>query len=173
MTLLAYIGVGSNIEPRHHIMSALDALTSVLEITRSSTFYWSAPATRPDQPRFLNGVWEARSAESARELKFEILRKVESDLGRMRSADKHAARSIDLDLLLLGDAEIAEDDLRLPDPDIQDRAFLFTPLFELAPQLARRFPATDPTGAAELEADLPFTEKLRSALAAASPSDRS
>jgi 2-amino-4-hydroxy-6-hydroxymethyldihydropteridine diphosphokinase len=109
-------------------------------VTATSTFYWTEPLGRPGQPRFLNGAWRVETERSARELKFDVLRPIESALGRERNADKYAPRTIDLDVVLYGDGMIEEPDLTVPDPDIRDRPFLAVPLLELAPEL--RLPDT-------------------------------
>jgi len=62
-----------------------------------------------------------------------ILRDIERKVGRVRTADKYAAREIDLDIALYGDHTVDELDLRIPDPDIPHRPFLAVPLAELAP----------------------------------------
>ena len=80
-------------------------------------------------------VWHIQTAVSARALKFGILRGIETDLGHARSADKYAARPIDLDLAVYGDAVIDEPDLHVPDPDIRERPFVAVPLLGLAPNL--------------------------------------
>ena len=64
-----------------------------------------------------------------------MLRRIESELGRVRSADRYAPRTIDLDLLLYGDLVIDEPGLRIPDPDIRIRPFIAVPLLELEPGL--------------------------------------
>ncbi len=56
-------------------------------------------------------------------------------LGRRRTADRHARRTIDLDLLILGDLVVDDERFRLPDPDIRVRPFIALPLLELAPDL--------------------------------------
>ena len=70
-----------------------------------------------------------------RELKFQVLRRIESELGRTRGSDKFAARTIDLDLILYDELVMTTEDLTLPDPDILRRPFLAIPLHELAPGL--------------------------------------
>lgn len=56
-------------------------------------------------------------------------------MGRIRTEDKYAPRTIDLDILLYGDQVIQEPDLKIPDPDLYRRPFLAIALLELAPQL--------------------------------------
>jgi 7,8-dihydro-6-hydroxymethylpterin-pyrophosphokinase len=67
------------------------------------------------------------------ELKHQVLRNIEADLGRERSEDKYAPRTIDLDLIAYDDLVIERDDLTLPDPQILRRPFLAMGLSELAP----------------------------------------
>ena len=131
----AYIGVGSNIAPETNIVAALERLKLYATITGVSTFYRTPALMRPEQPPYLNGVIRVRTALDVRSLKFEVLRGIETALGRIRSDDAYAARPIDLDILLFDALTIDEDDLRIPDPDIGERVFLAAGLRELAPGL--------------------------------------
>ena len=131
----AYLGIGSNIDPERHVRQALRLLTRAVHVTALSMFYRTQPEGRPEQPEFYNGVAEVSTGIPPRELKLSVLRGIEAALGRTRSADRFAARTIDLDLLLYDSLVISEDDLRLPDPDILRRPFLAFPLEELAPDL--------------------------------------
>jgi 2-amino-4-hydroxy-6-hydroxymethyldihydropteridine diphosphokinase len=164
MQAVVYIGVGSNVNPQRNITAALEGLSRELEVTHSSTFYWSEAVARAGQPPFLNGVWRARTEREPRALKFEVLRPLERRLGRRRSADRHAPRPIDLDLLLHGAARCEEADLVLPDPDIPRRAFLWMPLLELAPELEPDLGPLRRPAPGELRADPAFTLFLRDAL---------
>ena len=128
----AFVAVGSNLEPERNIPKALDLAMKRLRVTGVSTFYRTEPLGRAKQPPFLNGVWEVASPCGPRELKFDILRPIEEQLGRVRGADKYAARTIDLDIAVFGRTVVNEEDLRIPDPDIRVRAFLAVALFELA-----------------------------------------
>jgi len=67
-------------------------------------------------------------------LKYSVLRKIEAALGRVRSSDLYASRTIDLDILLFGNQIIKKEGLTVPDPDIYSRVFIAEPLFELAPE---------------------------------------
>jgi 2-amino-4-hydroxy-6-hydroxymethyldihydropteridine diphosphokinase len=129
--VVAYIGVGSDIEPERNVAAAVAELKQHATVLAVSTFYWSPALRRPDAPRFLNGVVKIETALAPRDLKFSVLRPLESRLGRTRSADKYAPRTIDLDLLLYGSRVIEEADLRVPDPDIRTRVFLAGPLVEV------------------------------------------
>ncbi len=131
----AYISVGSNIEPEKNIPEALEKLKNYVRVKATSTFYRTVPIGRSEQSAFMNGVWQINAEQTARELKFDALRQIEAELGRVRTEDKYAARTIDLDIALYGDLVINEPDLRIPDPDIRQRPFVAVPLLELAPRL--------------------------------------
>lgn len=130
-----YIGVGANLDPEVHIRTALRRLRATLRITGISTFYRTTPIGRPEQPPFINGVIAADTDLPPYQVKFDVLQPIEIALGRVRTADKYAARPIDLDLLLYDDLVIADDSLMLPDPEIALRPFLAVPLAELSAEL--------------------------------------
>lgn len=131
----AYIGVGSNIDPEYNLPKALQHLQNHVRVEAVATVYRTAPIGRPDQPAYLNTVWQIRTNFLPRHLKFAVLRRIETTLGRGRTQDRYHARTIDLDLLLYGELVIREADLVIPDPDIRQRPFLAIPLFELNPAL--------------------------------------
>jgi 2-amino-4-hydroxy-6-hydroxymethyldihydropteridine diphosphokinase len=131
----AYIGVGSNIEPEHNLPKALKLLQQRMEVVAIATVYRTAPIDRPDQSAYLNTVWQIRTDVPPRQIKFDVLRCIEAELGRVRTPDRYRSRTIDLDLLLYGDLVLCDADLILPDPDIRHRPFLAIPLFELDPTL--------------------------------------
>jgi 2-amino-4-hydroxy-6-hydroxymethyldihydropteridine diphosphokinase len=133
---VAYVGVGSNVDPEANVPAALRRLARRVRVTGSSTFYRTAALQAPGTPPFVNGVWRVETELGPRELKLEVLRSIEEELGRKRTADKYAPRPIDLDVLLHGAAVVREPDLTLPDPDILERPFVAVPLWELAPDLA-------------------------------------
>jgi dihydroneopterin aldolase/2-amino-4-hydroxy-6-hydroxymethyldihydropteridine diphosphokinase len=130
----AYVAVGSNIEPETNIVSALKLLRSEVEVTGISTFYRTRALNRPEQPDFLNGVLAIRTKIEPRELKYGVLRPIEEQLGRVRSEDKFAPRTIDLDIVLYGDRCVQDGDLHIPDPDIR-RSFVGIPVLELATEI--------------------------------------
>lgn len=131
----AFIGFGSNVAPENNIRQALRQLAKFARIVSISTFYRVPALGRPDEPDFYNGVVAIDTDLSAKKLKWDVLRGIEAALGRRRTADKYASRTIDLDLLLYGDCVITSDELTLPDPDIAQRAFIALPLSELAPDM--------------------------------------
>jgi len=164
------VAVGSNIAPERNVPAALDMLAHQARLTGVSTFYRTAPLDRPEQPPFLNGVVRIETHQPARALKFQVLRAIERRLGRVRTEDAFAPRTIDLDIALYGHAVIDEPDLRVPDPDIRERPFLAIPLLELEPDLV--LPDTgeelaslvQPEWASTMRPDESLTENLRANL---------
>jgi dihydroneopterin aldolase/2-amino-4-hydroxy-6-hydroxymethyldihydropteridine diphosphokinase len=130
----AFIAVGSNIEPEKNIPLALEKLTRHVDVQATSTFYRTKPLGKENQPVFYNGVWQIQTKIPPRELKFNVLRRIEEQLGRVRTTDRYVPRPIDLDLILYGNALIDETDLCVPDRDITTRSFIAIPLLELAPE---------------------------------------
>ena len=131
----AFISIGSNIDPENNMKSAIRRFGSKARVTAISTVYRTEPIGPLGQPWFYNCVVEIQTDLDPRELKFELLRGIEGELGRVRSSDKFAARTIDLDLILYDELVITTTDLVIPDADIPRRPFLAIPLHELAPGL--------------------------------------
>jgi len=134
MPMRVFVGIGSNIEPRSNIKSALAALHRAVGVRAVSTFYRTPALKRPDDPPFANGVAELSDALAPLQLK-RLFRRTEQALGRQRGPDPYAPRTIDLDLLIYGDMVCKSDELRIPDPAILERPFVAVPLLELAPDL--------------------------------------
>lgn len=131
----AFISVGSNINPAENVRKAIYLLGLQARVVGVSTVYRTEPAGRPEQPLYYNCVVEIETEAPPAKLKHQILRRIEEDLGRKRSEDKYAHRTIDLDLIVYDDLALETDDLTLPDPQILHRPFLAIPLCELAPEL--------------------------------------
>lgn len=130
-----YIGLGANIEPEHHIRTALEHLSRHVELLGVSTFYRTKAIGRPEQADYLNGVVLAQSDMEAHDIKFRVLRPIETALGRIRSRDAYAPRPIDLDILLYGDECIRDSQLVVPAPELAERIFLAAGVLELEPDL--------------------------------------
>ena len=132
----AYIGLGTNLGHREENLRAagrrLEELPSSRVVKFSST-YPTRPWGKVEQPEFLNQVAAIDTRLSARELLRELM-EIEEAMGRRR-AEKWGPRVIDLDLLLYGDQQIEEPDLTVPHPWLTKRAFVLTPLLEIAPDL--------------------------------------
>ena len=144
---LAYIGLGANLGDRAAMLhAALEQLAAEpdIEVVAVSTFRETEPVGIVEQPRFVNAAAAVETALSARELLDRLLG-IENRLGRTREGPRFGPRTIDLDLLLYGDEEIAEPGLRVPHPRLHERPFALEPLAELDPQLVvpGRGPLTD------------------------------
>jgi len=131
----AFIGVGSNIAPEENVREALRQLAQSVRFMSISTFYRQPAVDHLEEPDFYNGVVAIDTDLAPMTLKWKVLRGIEANLGRRRSADRYASRTIDLDLLLYGDLALSNTELILPDPDILKRAFIAVPLYEIAPDL--------------------------------------
>ncbi len=161
----AFIAVGSNIEPLIHIPRALDRLKQLEHVQASSTFYQTEPLGPPNQPVFVNGVWCIETQTSPHHVKTDILTGIERQLGRIRTDDKYAPRTIDLDLILYGRRHCDDPNLTLPHPDLV-RPFVLGPLWELIDTLGLTHQLgdilTDPPSAASIGTPLPqLTRQLR------------
>jgi 2-amino-4-hydroxy-6-hydroxymethyldihydropteridine diphosphokinase len=134
----AYVGLGSNLGDREGtIRAALAELSAApgVELLAVSTLIETDPVGYLDQPRFLNGAAALETGLSARRL-LELLLAVEARFGRdRRAAPAKGPRTLDLDLLLYGDARIQEPGLVVPHPRLHERAFVLGPLAELDPAL--------------------------------------
>ena len=129
-----YVAVGANIEPERNIIDGLGQLSRRLPVAAISTFYRTPAIGRPEQEDYVNGVIALESRGDPLALK-DLLRDVERAMGRVRTEDAFAPRTLDLDILLYGDRVFDEVGLIIPDPDIATRPFLAAGLIELDPSL--------------------------------------
>jgi len=129
-TEIAFVALGSNLQPEIHLQEAISHLLSLGQIKDISRAYRSKPVGGRKQPDFLNAALLVRVSEEPSHIRNQ-LRKIETALGRVRTEDKYASRTIDLDLVLLGDR--VDPKFPLPDPEILTREHLAVPLAEIAP----------------------------------------
>jgi 2-amino-4-hydroxy-6-hydroxymethyldihydropteridine diphosphokinase len=130
---IAFISLGSNISPEENLPLAIQRLHELGCILVVSKVYQNPALDRTEQPDFLNAAIMMKTHHSAWELRM-LLRGIEADLGRIRTEDKFAPRTIDLDLCLLDMQRIDEPELTLPDPDLLSKPHLAIPMAELDPQ---------------------------------------
>ena len=151
----AYLGIGSNLgDRRAHLQGAVDELAGVegLRVVAVSPVYETVPVGGPPQPDFLNAVVAVDTELTARVL-LELAQRIEAAAERVRTV-RWGPRTLDVDVLLVGDERIDEPDLEVPHPRMTERAFVVVPLADLAPEWADRLPAD---AASVRRAGLPLT----------------
>ena len=152
-----YLGLGSNVgDSAGHLRAALTLLGERgAEVDAVSSAYVTEPVGEIlDQPDFLNAAARVRTVLEPEEL-LDVCKEVEAERGRASDAPRHSPRSLDVDLLLLGDVELETERLTLPHPQVRTRRFVLVPLLELDSELA-----------------LPDGTRLADALAALPPGQR-
>jgi len=135
----AFVAMGGNIRssagsPEATLAAAAVRLESLGRIVSHSSLYSTEPVGFSDQPRFLNAAIALETELSPRALLFALL-EVEHEFGRDRSAGlSNGPRTLDLDILLYDDLALDEPALQIPHPRLAERAFVLTPLAEIAPE---------------------------------------
>ncbi len=139
MVFPVFIGMGSNEGDSQTILQhALDRIGHLPNTTleKVSPTYWTPPwGVSTPQADYLNAVVLIRTSMAPHDLLM-ALQVIESDLGRVRSQERYAPRTLDLDLLVYGDAVIDDEALTVPHPRLSQRAFVLIPLSDIAPKAA-------------------------------------
>lgn len=139
MSELVFLGLGSNLGDRSaNLAAARRQIAALGTLGRESTIFENPPwGVEVPQDDFLNQVLELRTELDVVQLLL-TLQEIERDLGR-GAHEIGQPRTIDIDILLFGDAEIAtvapDYTLFVPHPAMIDRAFVLVPLLEIAPNL--------------------------------------
>lgn len=137
----AYVALGGNLgDARTAVRQAMDDLDRLplSRVVRRSSLYRSAPVARDsaglgDGPDYINAVVALETRLPALDL-LDQLQALEQAAGRERSYPD-APRTLDMDLLLYGDAHMTSARLNVPHPRMGQRAFVLVPLAEIAPGL--------------------------------------
>lgn len=128
-----FIGLGSNAgNPARQLEMAIVSLDEIPDtrLRRLSSIYLTRPMGPENQPDYLNAVAELETGLEADRLLGE-LQAIENKQGRVRDGERWGERTIDLDILLYGDAIINTDKLVVPHPGMHERGFVLYPLQEL------------------------------------------
>ena len=133
MTELAFIALGSNIDPEINLPLAASRLSALGKPIAGSMVYQNPAIAYEPQPDYLNAAVLVETDLEPVTIRA-ILREIEAELGRVRTGDKYAPRTIDLDLCMLGDRVFDHELLSLPDPDLLTRAHLAVTIAELQPE---------------------------------------
>lgn len=131
-------GLGSNVgDRRAHLQEAVDALPSVgVRVTAASSVYDTDPVGEvTDQPSFLNACALVETELEPLAL-LDAVKRLEAELGRALGGVRHGPRVIDIDILLLGDVQLAHERMTLPHEQVLARRFVLIPALELDFELA-------------------------------------
>jgi 2-amino-4-hydroxy-6-hydroxymethyldihydropteridine diphosphokinase len=132
-----YIGLGSNLaSPLRQVRVAIAELAQLPQsrLCAISPLYRSRPLGPAGQPDYINAVAALETTLTPLEL-LDGLQAIEKRHGRKRGAVRWGPRTLDLDLLLYGDAVIDEPRLTVPHPEMAQRGFVLRPLADIAPLL--------------------------------------
>ena len=129
------IALGSNVgDRRAHLDYAVSALRALLTNFRVSRYYDTVPVgVSGPQAMFLNAAAVGNTALAPRAI-LDALLAIEQERGRERPY-VNAPRTLDLDLILLGDVVLEEPGLMVPHPRFRERRFVLEPLAAVAPEL--------------------------------------
>jgi len=131
----AFLGLGSNLgDRRAELNRAVAELTRSGDVVAVSPLYETEPVGGPgDQGSYLNVVVELSTTDDPRRL-LERCRALEAAAGRVRTV-RFGPRTLDADVLMVGQARLDEADLVVPHPRMWERRFVLAPLADLAPEL--------------------------------------
>lgn len=127
----AFLGLGSNIGDRRAVLRL--AVGAIPDLVAVSPVYETEPVGGPEQDPFYNIVVELDTERGPREL-LELCRELEVAAGRQRIV-RWGPRTLDVDVLLVGDLVVGDPDLTVPHPRMHQRNFVMRPLLDLAPDI--------------------------------------
>jgi 2-amino-4-hydroxy-6-hydroxymethyldihydropteridine diphosphokinase len=134
MPQLAYLSLGSNVGDRAQQLAVAEArLSAAGRVVTVSSLYETEPVEFAEQPWFLNCALALETEKAPQELMATLLG-IEQEMGRRR-VQKKGPRTIDIDILLFGDAVIDSPELTVPHPAMHQRRFVLEPLAEIAPEV--------------------------------------
>ncbi len=128
------LALGSNIDPETNLPRAVAELARLLPLDAASRVFETEPVDAPGTPRFLNAAVATRFASTPHRLRDGILRPLEARLGRVRTVDPNAPRTIDIDVVFVPGLVLEDpaSGLVLPDPELARRPHLALPLADIA-----------------------------------------
>jgi dihydroneopterin aldolase / 2-amino-4-hydroxy-6-hydroxymethyldihydropteridine diphosphokinase len=130
-----YLLLGSNIDPVSNLQRAVEILGTRVDLVDLSPVYETEPIGTADQPSFLNAACRVETQLDETALREQVLRPIEQELGRIRTSDPNGPRTIDLDLVLIGQGSISAPTGKLIDPAILRLVHAIVPLADMAPTL--------------------------------------
>ena len=134
MPKIAYLSLGSNLGDREdQLRDAIRRLGALGSVRAVSAIYETEPVELTDQPQFLNCAVALESRLQPEELMRELLL-IEQAMGRRRNVPK-GPRTIDIDIVLFGNAVVNSPEVTIPHPAMHERRFVLAPLAEIAPEI--------------------------------------
>jgi len=131
---VVYLGLGSNLGDRlANLQAAVQALEPRVHLIQASPVYETPPWGYLDQPDFLNQVIKVETDLTPANL-LDFIKHLERELGR-EPTFRNGPRRIDIDILFYDDLILHEDQLQIPHPRLEKRAFVLVPLAAIAPNL--------------------------------------
>jgi 2-amino-4-hydroxy-6-hydroxymethyldihydropteridine diphosphokinase len=130
---IGLLGLGSNVgDRRAELQAAVDALAEagIKPLASSSTYDTDPVGEVLEQPSFLNACVRVETELEPLDL-LDLLKRLERELGRSAGGERHGPRAIDIDVLLLGDLEVADERMTLPHEQLLNRRFVLIPALEL------------------------------------------
>lgn len=124
-----FLLLGSNIHPEVNIPLAIKKLKEKMRVAIISSI-WETRSDKISDPNFLNCIVKVITNLSLDEIKKEIVRPIEDQLYRVRTENKNAPRSIDIDIILYGDLEV--------DTTLWEHVYIAVPLAELHPNYVNK-----------------------------------
>ncbi len=125
--------LGSNLDRESNFCRAAQRLAELVPVVAFSPVYETEPMGGPAQPRFLNAAALIETDLEPQQLKDQVLRRIEGELGRVRGPDKFAPRTIDLDIILFGERAFHLSGRQVPDPELLRYAHIARPAADVAP----------------------------------------
>ena len=130
----AYLSLGSNINPKNNLRSAISKLNDHGKVLEVSSVWETKPLGNLNQPNYLNVIILFNTSLEAKTLKFNCIKPIEDSLGRKRSTlDPYCPRTIDIDIMLFNNDIITIGHKRIPNNEIFERDFIAICLAEIAP----------------------------------------
>jgi len=130
---IGLLGLGSNVgDRRAELQGAVDALAGagIKPLASSSTYDTDPVGEVLEQPSFLNACVRVETELEPLEL-LDAVKRLEGELGRGAGGERHGPRAIDIDVLLLGELELADERMTLPHEQLLNRRFVLIPALEL------------------------------------------
>jgi 2-amino-4-hydroxy-6-hydroxymethyldihydropteridine diphosphokinase len=130
---IGLLGLGSNVgDRRAELQAAVDALAGegIRPLASSSTYDTDPVGEVLEQPSFLNACVRVETELEPLEL-LDAVKRLERELGRSSGGERHGPRAIDIDVLLLGNLELADERMTLPHEQLLNRRFVLIPALEL------------------------------------------